>query len=239
MTSIKICVVEDESIIADTIINTLKSLGYETTEPCITYTDAIEMAKKEKPDLILLDIKLAGKKSGIDVAETLNRDFDIPFIFLTSNSDIHTIDDAKKVYPSAFLVKPFNREDLFAAIEIALSNFNYISKLISDPEKIRDFIFIKKKDTFYSVKLSDILYLKSDHVYIDIYTENETFTIRSSFELFFQKLKNNSFLQTHRRYIINIEHLKSINIDSVLIKSHEIPLSKSHKAELMKIAALF
>jgi DNA-binding LytR/AlgR family response regulator len=197
------------------------------------------MAKTDKPDLILLDIKLAGKKTGIDVAETLNKDFDIPFIFLTSNSDIYTIDDAKKVYPSAFLVKPFNREDLFAAIEIALSNFNYISKQIGDPEKIRDFIFVKKRDAFYSVKLSDILYLKSDHVYIDIFTDNDVFTIRSSFDQFFQKINNKSFIQTNRRYIINVDHLKSINNDTVLIKDHEIPLSKSHKAELMKIAALF
>src|SRR5436190_22963351 len=76
-----------------------------------------------KPELVLLDIHLFGKKDGIEVAHKINELYQIPFIFLTANSDAETIDRAKKVKPNAYIVKPFTKEELFAAIEIAFSNF--------------------------------------------------------------------------------------------------------------------
>src|SRR5919198_3115548 len=123
MSILKIGVVEDELIIARTILGTLQELGYECCGPAINYTEAMEMLEQNKPDLLLLDIQLSGKKDGIDVAQKLNELYQVPFIFLTSNSDGETIDRAKKVNPHAYIVKPFTKEELFAAIEIAFSNF--------------------------------------------------------------------------------------------------------------------
>src|SRR5215831_19490115 len=124
MSILKIGIVEDELVIARTIITTLDELGYTHCGPAINYTEAIEMLEQNKPDLLLLDIQLSGKKDGIDVAEKLNALHRIPFIFLTANSDGETIDRAKKVKPHAYIVKPFTKEELFAAIEIAFSNFS-------------------------------------------------------------------------------------------------------------------
>ena len=87
MTVLKIGVVEDELIIARTILNTLDELGYSHCGPAINYTEAIEMLEQNKPDLLLLDIQLSGKKDGIDVAQKLNELYQVPFIFLTANSD--------------------------------------------------------------------------------------------------------------------------------------------------------
>jgi len=241
MKVIKIGIVEDELIIADTIIATLQNLGYETTEPCMTYTRALEMIEEDKPDLVLLDIQLAGKKTGIDVAEVLNRDYDIPFIFLTSNADVATIEEAKLVNPYAYLVKPFNKDDLFTAIEIAMSNYgNKIERKAAaiNNEKLKNVLFIKNKDRFHSIKHDDILFLKSDHVYVEISTEKETHLVRSTLENFVQKLPL-SFFQVHRRFIINLNYLTEIKADHVMVKEHEIPLSKSNRIALMKIIDLF
>src|SRR6267154_3956043 len=123
MSVLKIGVVEDELVIGRTILNTLNELGYSHCGPAINYTEAMEMLEQDKPDLLLLDIQLSGKKNGIDVAEKLNELYRIPFIFLTANSDGETIDRAKKVKPHAYIVKPFTKEELYAAIEIAFSNF--------------------------------------------------------------------------------------------------------------------
>src|ERR1700739_3345206 len=123
MSVLKIGIVEDELVIGRTILNTLDELGYQHCGPAINYTEAIEMLERDRPDLLLLDIQLSGKKDGIDVAEKLNELYHIPFIFLTANSDGDTIERAKKVKPNAYIVKPFTREELFAAIEIAFSNF--------------------------------------------------------------------------------------------------------------------
>src|SRR5215217_4281149 len=123
MTVLKIGVVEDELVIARTILNTLDELGYAHCGPAINYTEAIEMIETEKPDLLLLDIQLSGRKDGFDVAGKLNESHKLPFIFLTANSDIETIDRAKSVKPHAYIVKPFTKEELYAAIEIAFNNF--------------------------------------------------------------------------------------------------------------------
>ncbi len=82
MSKIKIGIVEDEAIIADNLSNTLTQLGYDVAEPATSYAEAITMIETEKPDLLLLDIQLKGKKDGIDLAMKIKEDYHLPFIFL-------------------------------------------------------------------------------------------------------------------------------------------------------------
>ncbi|MCP4439722.1 MAG: response regulator transcription factor [Aureispira sp.] len=232
---IKIGIVEDQVIIADTLIDTLEELGYETSEPCMTYKQAIEMIEEETPDLVLLDIQLIGKKSGIDVAATINKDYNIPFIFLTSNADVSTVDLAKKQNPHAYLVKPFTKDDLFTAIEIALANFEKAgnNRITGSPKK--ETIFLKKKEMYYSVKIEDILYVKSDAAYVEIHTSEDRFIQRMTLDTFIDKIDNTDFVRTHRRYVVNSKKIKAIGASTVLlIDEQEIPLSKSYKMELIQ-----
>src|SRR3954470_23249348 len=104
MSRIKIGIVEDERVIALSIESTLDDLGYDHCGPASSYGEALELLETDTPDLLLLDINLAGKKDGIDVAEKINVLYNIPFIFLTANSDMATIERAKKVKPHAYIV---------------------------------------------------------------------------------------------------------------------------------------
>src|SRR5437764_652072 len=117
MEHLKIGIVEDDFIIAESIIVALEKIGYNHTNPANTYESALEMLRAESPDLVLLDITLKGKKDGVEVARVINEDYDLPFIFLTSHSDNRTVERAKEVHPSAYLVKPFTEPDLFSSIE--------------------------------------------------------------------------------------------------------------------------
>ncbi|MEM7040268.1 MAG: response regulator, partial [Bacteroidota bacterium] len=112
MRKVKILVVEDEIIIADDIADTLEDLGYEVLGPVISYSAAIPLIEEEMPDLALLDLQLSGRKSGIDLGLKINETYQFPFIFLTSNSDKATLEEAKKVEPSAYLLKPYSKEEL-------------------------------------------------------------------------------------------------------------------------------
>src|SRR4051812_29579950 len=118
MAKTKICIVEDEILIAMDIASTLRELGYDVTEIASNYTTAIEIIEAEKPDLILLDIQLDGHKDGIDLAWKVKKEYDIPFIFLTANSDAATLEKAKPVNAQGYLVKPFRGTDLHTSIEI-------------------------------------------------------------------------------------------------------------------------
>ncbi len=226
-------VVEDELIIADNICNTLQELGYEVTEPAISYTEALETIENFNPDLAMLDIQLSGSKDGIDLAWKIKEDYDIPFIFLTSNADKLTIDRVKKLAPPAYLVKPFNKDELYTSIEIALYNYTKKEKISESNFAIKDALFIKQKNLFVKVKLDDILFIQSEHVYIEIITvDKKKYLIRGSLNDFMNNLTNN-FIRVHRGYIVNLIHLQAITSSYIKINEHEIPIGKNYRDELL------
>lgn len=232
MNKITIAVVEDEVIIANDICDTLETLGYSVLEPAINYTEALETIEKHKPDLVILDIQLSGKKDGIDLAWKIKEDYNIPFIFLTSNADQLTIDRAKRVAPPAYLMKPFNEDELYSSIEIVL--FNFAEKQKEDENLvINDSIFIKQQMLFKKVKFEDILFLKSDHVYVEIVTKNQNkYVVRGTLNSYLGKLDNN-FVRIHRSYIANLSHLDMINQVTIKIGAIELPIGQRYRKTLL------
>jgi len=244
MEKVKILVVEDEVIIADNICSTLKELDYKPLRPVVSYSRAIQMLEKELPDLVILDIQLAGRRDGIDLAWKIKDDYDIPFIFLTSNADPSTVERAKKVSPPAYLVKPFNKEELFTAIEIAL--YNYSSNKIGSVDNsvdqvednngilIKDAIFVKHKQSFQKIYFSDILFIKSEHVYVNIFTKDQkSYLVRSTMTAFKQRLPD-YFFQIQRSYTVNVNAIDNIGLVYVKIGSHELPFGQGYRTQLLE-----
>ena len=215
MEKIKVLVVEDEVIIADNICDSLVELGYLITEPAINYTEAITIIDNDKPDIAIIDIRLSGKKSGLDLAKKINEKYKFPFIILTSNSDKYTIEEAKEVMPAAFLAKPFSQKDLYTNIEIAISNFN---KFSFKPKNEIDFIFIKTPKGGKKIKLKDIIYIQSLHVYIEIVVKsNEKFLLRKSMSQILESLSSSNFIRSHRSFIVNIDYIDSIGASNYIM----------------------
>ncbi len=236
MSKIKILIVEDEVVIADHISMILEHLGYEPLRPVIDYDKAIESIEKNEPDIAILDIQLKGYKDGIDLAWKIREDYDFPFIFLTSNADGMTVERAKKVNPPAFLVKPFKKEDLFTSIELALHNYvKARGKTAEDKENliIKDAIFIKHQDLYHKVPFDNILYMKSDRVYIDVFTaDGKKHLIRGSLTEICDRLPAH-FYRTHRSYIINAQKMEAINSAYVVISTEKIPIGKNYRQDLL------
>lgn len=239
MSTVKILVVEDEVVIADNICTILERLGYEVLEPAINYSTAIERIEEEQPDIALLDIQLAGSKDGIDLAWRIKEEYDFPFIFLTSNADPRTVERAKDLNPPAYLVKPFSKDDLYTSIELALHNFSSGSTKESDQVGqdnliMKEAFFIKDKNLYVKVLFSDILYMKSEHVYVELYTKSgKKHLIRSTMQDFVEDLPQNYF-RVHRSYTVNLDYLEAINTRFVIIASKEIPIGKSYQEALIK-----
>ena len=121
----KILIVEDEAIIAMEIESQLQSLGYEITSIVDTSEKAIKKAKEDKPDIILMDIRIKGEMDGIDTAEAIRSQFGIPVIFSTAYLDEERIERAKITMPFGYMLKPIQERDLRVTIEMAL----YVSKV--------------------------------------------------------------------------------------------------------------
>lgn len=232
MKKIKIGIVEDEGVIAENLLAVLEDIGYDTCEPASSFEEGLEMIKEEMPDLVLLDIMIQGDKDGIDLAQELKENYNIPFIFLTSSSDPLTLEKAKKVNPPAYLVKPFNRDDLYTSIEIALSNFKKLKSGQNEKHVLKETLFVKDKDLFKKVAFSEIIYMKSDHVYIDLITKEGKYVIRSTMGEILEKL-DSSFFRTHRSIIVNLNHVDYINGEILVLGEHRVPIAKNYRDELI------
>ena len=116
----RILVVEDESIVAMDIRKTLQNLGYDVPYVVSTAKAAIQKAKEDKPDLVLMDIVLKGIMDGIKAADQIYTKFNIPVVYLTAYADENTIKQAKATGPFGYIVKPFENKDLRMVIEMAL-----------------------------------------------------------------------------------------------------------------------
>ena len=250
MEKIRILVVEDEFIVSQTICNALEEIGYEVVGQAFDEDEALELLSTTQPDLALLDITLRGGDDGIRLAQTIREQYHIPYIFLTSHSDPNTLARAKEVQPSGYLLKPFQKNELFVSIEIALHNHAQgkpgdpkqpNSKM---PEPLEEeeggafrngaFLFIRQNQGYRKVVVNKMLYLKSDRIYVEIFTRNEKpILVRESLQRFEEKL-GNDFFRTHRSYLIYLPALDSFDANSVFIKGEEIPLSKNHRDELLK-----
>jgi two-component system, cell cycle sensor histidine kinase and response regulator CckA len=116
----RILVVEDEAAQAGVVEVLLRNLGYDVVGIADSGVDAIRLAGATNPDLVLMDIRLHGDLDGIATAERLRADFDTPIVYVTAYADHATLERAKVSGPLGYVVKPFEEEDLSAAIEVAL-----------------------------------------------------------------------------------------------------------------------
>jgi DNA-binding LytR/AlgR family response regulator len=242
MSNIKVGIIEDEMIIGQGIYDALEQLGYMPVEPVGNYTEAMEMIDREQPDILLIDIQLSGKKDGIDVAEKVKEEYNIPFIFLTANSDPGTVERAKLLCPPAYLVKPFNKEELYTSIEVCLHNYTYSQKNNFSNDKdnylIKDFLFIKQGPSFKKIALNEILYLESENVYVHIHTLNNKLLVRSTLQKYLDTIGSSIFFRVHRSYAININHLETINAEDIFVNGRKIPIGKTQRDELLNIVKI-
>ncbi|MDP6388128.1 MAG: response regulator, partial [Candidatus Pacebacteria bacterium] len=117
---IKIMIVEDERIAAETVKRILKELEYSISSIEISGEDAVKKAEEDKPDLVLMDIELKGKMDGIEAAAIIRSRFDIPCIFVTAHADDKKLEQAKITEPFGYILKPFENKGLHCNIEIAI-----------------------------------------------------------------------------------------------------------------------
>ena len=131
MEKAKILIVEDEAIIAMEVESQLQGLGYEVTSIVDTGVKAIKKAEEDKPDIILMDIRIKGEMDGIGAAEVIRNRFGIPVISSTAYLDEERIERAKITMPFGYVLKPIQERDLKVTIEMAL----YVSKVDAERRK--------------------------------------------------------------------------------------------------------
>ncbi|WP_339895308.1 LytTR family transcriptional regulator DNA-binding domain-containing protein [uncultured Algibacter sp.] len=237
----KILIVEDEMIIAANMSLQLTTLGYDVVGIMPKGEDALVHIKQSIPDIILLDIHLKGDLTGIETAQIIQEDFNIPIIYVTANADNAHFNKAKTTNPYAFISKPFKKLDLQRAIELTINRIQ--SEKESDtsltdekvsPFILSDCIFVRHHEKMVRVNITDILYIEAERNYCRIHSKNKEYLLAMTLKDMDDKLPNLHFLRVHRSFIVNLSHIDEIAKSHIVISKKAIPISGESKKLLLQ-----
>lgn len=237
MTPLKIAIVEDDLIIAASLVELLEESGYRVAEPATRYSEAIQLLEQEEPDLLLLDINLPGRLDGVDVARTARDNFGLPFIFLTANTDFETISRARELRPAAFLAKPVTRAQLYATIETAIHAVQHEAKPVASPGGgwQRESVFVKEGASFRRVDFSELRYAESVENYVRLsLAGGERVLLRMTLGDFIDSLDPSAFQRVHRGYVVALQHISEVQPAALRLGADLVPLSKTYRDELLQ-----
>ncbi|WP_236025273.1 response regulator [Arenibaculum pallidiluteum] len=114
---LRVLVVEDEILVQMGLICFLEALGHQVCGGAANAADAVALAEEQRPDLVLMDIRLAADGDGVTVAQEIRDRCDIPSVFISANLDNATVARARRARPLAFIHKPFDPGDLQRVLE--------------------------------------------------------------------------------------------------------------------------
>lgn len=218
-----ILIVEDDILIAEMVKEMMIELDHTVSHIAYNLEEGISALKEYKSiDIAILDIQIGKEKHGFKIAQYINECAKIPFVFLTSYADRIIIDEALTYRPRAYLLKPFTKIELYSTLEI-------IGKQLEDRPKT---ILIKEGTTQIKLNVSEILYMKSDNVYLEIYTQERRYLVRSSLEKMLAEIDDPRIKRVQRSYAINVNKVESVNGQNVLIGHIQIPISRNAKDEI-------
>ena len=135
----RIMVVEDEAIVALDIQNRLRGMGYDAELMAATGEEAVRLARKAQPDLILMDVMLGPGIDGIEAAAKIREDVHLPVVFVTAYADDSTLDRAKGTGPFGYIIKPFDDRELRMSVEMALYKHG-VERRLEDNERFLETI---------------------------------------------------------------------------------------------------
>ncbi|TYZ14345.1 response regulator transcription factor [Hymenobacter lutimineralis] len=238
--TIQVLAVEDDPVQALALGGLLRGLSYELVGVAATAEEALIRFEQEQPDIVLLDVNLAGSRDGIQLAHDLIRQRPVPLIFLTSYPDQETFARARQVGPFAFLGKPYNGPLLGHSIELALQHFATALGLpadasgshLPDGSVLLGGVFVREGNRLLKVPFRQLLVAEADHSYLHLHTEGRKHTVRSSLRELEEKLPARQFVRIHRSYLVQISRISAYDYHTVTVGPHVLPLGRAYREEV-------
>jgi len=239
--NLKLLIVEDSINYAIELEQLAEQIGYEVIGSADNSADALDIIFSTPPDIILMDIEINGRLSGIDIAKKIKH-LHIPILYITSFGDDKTYEEALKSDIIGYIVKPVEKLTLTTALKLLLKNRTSQKTKKYGPGVVSQdgeaYLFFMKNDIYEKVKILDIVFIKSENNYSRFTLVDGTqYLIRLVLKDVYAILKDYEFIRCHRQFIINQLKIKSINTvnNTLMIMDEEIPFSRNRKKELLSI----
>lgn len=238
---LKLLIVEDSVSYAIELEQVATKIGFDVIGTVDNSADALDIIFSEHPDIILMDINIKGRLTGIDIAKRIIH-LNIPILYITSFNEESTYLEASQSNLIGYIVKPVEKLTLATSLKLLIQNSinnqmaaNNAGVITKDDE---EYVFLMKNSIFYKFQVSSILFIKSDDNYSSFTLEDgSNFIIRIKLSDVENLLVDRHFVRCHRQYIVNQKKIQSINtiMNTLHVKDHIIPFSRSKKAAIMSI----
>ncbi|MDP8202217.1 MAG: response regulator [Candidatus Tenebribacter burtonii] len=234
----RLLIVEDERIIAEDLKRILIQFNYHVIDIISHGEHVIERYEKLKPDLILMDIMLAGELNGIEVASKIKENYNIPIIYLTAYANGSILNSAKVTEPFGYLIKPFEEHELHATIEMAFYRYEMEKNLRQSEKKYR-LLFNSIADPIFIISENRECFLDCNNVVLNKYgyTKDEIISIPASMLYIDEERKQLSDYLNKKNNIDSpvFTHVKK-NGSRIIVELHKSVITFNEEQVLLVIA---
>ncbi|WP_109436350.1 MULTISPECIES: LytR/AlgR family response regulator transcription factor [Aquimarina] len=237
----RVLIVEDDVIYTNALEILLTEMKITSFNSTGNSEEAFRLIKAVKPDLILLDINLKGKWSGIEIAEYIRKaDLPILVIYLTSSIDEATFNKAKETLPYSYITKPLDKENFKRTFSLACQHkkeqVNYKVLSHSDSQIHQDFIILKTDKTLQKINISDISLINVEGKYCFIMIAKKEIRVKLPLKELVDKVNSSEFIKVNRSCLVNIKKIESFDLKkgTIHVGQYTIPISRRNKTKLMQ-----
>lgn len=220
---LKVAILEDEMLTAYFLKDQLEKYDCEVVGMASNIEEAALLLTK-KIDLFFLDIRLdddnANNKDGIIFAKELYQR-NIPFLFISGNTEVGTTLKAAETQPLGYLTKPFNSNDIVASLSIMRARLEQKATQIT-----LNGSFGKSK-----LSINDLLYIEADGAYVHLHTIKGKFTERVTLKKLMEELNHKDLARIHRSFAVNLIHVKEVAANQLQCGDATLPISDTYKEQ--------
>ena len=236
MKALRILIIEDHSLTAFDIRQTLERAGHHVTAIARNFQEAIDTARKEWPDLAIVDIMLEGdSEDGITTTRELLKQNWMPIIYLTANSETPMFQRAVETVPAAYLLKPFRQNELAFQVELAYLNQRRSHYQGSMPDQ--DSLFLPLNKGLDRISRRDVLYMQANGAYVKLYLveQEKPQLLTMNLGHLAQYFAMPDFFRMSRSLLINLKHVSRIEGSHLFLDDNRISLliPEGSRSELM------
>lgn len=234
MPTIRILAIEDDPLYAESLKIIIDELGYELLAVADNADDALHAIRQENPDIILMDIQINDRLTGIELAALIKPLTAAPVIYVTASKDKQVIAQAASTSPSAYIIKPYEPESLQAAIELAIFSKQLQNMKQASPSMSS--FYIKDNHRLVRINTSEILYVEVEEKYCYIVTVQKRHIINMRLKDLLDRLPEEDFIQVHRSFVVRKSAIEEINntLNEVVVTGKKsLPVGKTFREPLL------
>lgn len=225
---IKCLIVDDEPLAQEVIENYITRIpNLEVVKKCSDAIQAFEVMKKEKIDLIFLDIQMPV----IDGLGFLKSVKNIPSVIITTAFPEHAL-ESYDFDVTDYLLKPISFERFLKAVNKVLDKKNTVS---NNSEQKTDYIFLKVDGKLVKVNFSEIMYVEGMKDYLKVFLKDKFYVVHQTMKRFEESLPHQQFVRVHKSYIVSLPAVKTIIGNYIEVNDQHIPIGANYKDELIQL----